>query len=86
MNVLSDILIFLLYVAGFIVALMPLFIYRELARQGRKRSEDAARLLAHLRRIDEALTPQLVEDDPAEDSREAAGSVLPSGRRVVIRR
>lgn len=86
MNVLTDIFVALLYVFGFVVALMPLFLYGELRRQGRKRSEDAARLLAHLRRIDEALTPQLVEDDPAEDSREAAGSVLPSGRRVVIRR
>jgi hypothetical protein len=86
MNVLSDILIFLLYVAGFIVALMPLFLYGELRRQGRQRAEEATRVIYHLRKIADALTPQVVEDDRAEGSQAETGSVMPSGRRVVIRR
>lgn len=86
MNVLTDIFVALLYVFGFVVALMPLCLYGELRRQGRQRAEEATRVIYHLRKIADALTPQIVEDDPAADIRDAAGSVLPSGRRVVIRR
>lgn len=86
MKALLDVFVFLLYVFGFVVAMMPIFIYRELIRQGRQRSADAARLLGHLRRIDEALTPQVVEEDPPAEYREDSGSILPSGRRIVIRR
>ena len=74
--------VFLLYIFAFVVALMPLFIYRELRRQGRQRADEATRLLHVLRRIDRTLSPELLDDEEAA----AQPDRLPSGRRVILRR
>ena len=77
-----EVLVLLLYVFAFVVALMPLFIYRELRRQGRQRADEATRLLHVLRRIDRTLSPELLDEEEAADKPDR----LPSGRRVILRR
>lgn len=67
-----EVFVFLLYVFGFVVALMPFFIYRELRRQGVRRSDDAGRILDVLDKIDGSL-------------REIESCPLPSVRRSRAR-